>query len=1008
MNDRMVRLVAVCWLSWLTSGCGNGLASAPDDGSDAQGERREANAGGHATTDDAARDDAARDDNDSAESDAVATTGSVAEEDANSTPEAQGVAGREAEAAAVDETGAGVDGKASGSNSGGAELDTGAAGEGAVTDVRPAENGDQSPTVPAADDPMPAPLDTCVGQFDCWGPSLLGAADEDVELGTFSLHGLADGCHLGDVRLNADGSVDEGGHVTQWVNEADTLRFCADSTCVVCEPIPESTYPACTGSPRSCSSLSAGDCVSDGCSFVVGVDAFGQPTSDCVGTARSCDRYDSAGTCELQTGCEWQEGPSPQDELEPGKGLLEALPGFDGSVGKSLLQNVRAIYARGLTTCAIDQDDAVHCWGRRLQADGSHESVTSATGVRSLQGARQLVMTGTDVCGLTVQGHVDCLEPGWDAASAVVDLAEVRAFAGGRGVCALLDNGGSRCVTPGDPDAGSNYFTAGIRLMAYGSDHECLVTTSGVLACAGENDDGQLGNGSYAFGDGLVEVSMSGEIVQVDAYGNTTCVVVGNGQVSCWGSNDDGMLAQPTATDDSPLPVPVQGLDGVVQLAMDTHVCAVDSSGSVFCWGDNYFGQIQAGAESVVGLTQIPGLENVAQVAVGWEHTCALLRDGTVSCWGSNDFGQLGDGTTVARTEPGPVWNSTEAMGGPPSVRAALVPANDFRQIRAGAVHTCGLRATGEVLCWGARDDEVLGNDDRQDSPRAVPVQGLGATVQQIALGSEHSCALMADQTTACWGTGRAGTLERGEWGVPESSITLLDASEGRQCEAVGSIVNCWGESGFPDEFLSNSTPTQLATGADHVCLLNADGSVACAGFNDRGQLGTGDADGYWYEEPFEVLPPGGAVAVAARRDSTCAVKANGRVSCWGDNEWWLFSQGTEQPASGTPTEIPALSGVSSVSLGRYHACAVNDDGSVWCWGDNEKGQVGVDPLSQTFVQSPSPVAGIDDAIQVAVGDAHTCALRSNGEAMCWGANDRGTLGNGNMNDHYVPVQVVE
>ena len=202
----------------------------------------------------------------------------------------------------------------------------------------------------------------------------------------------------------------------------------------------------------------------------------------------------------------------------------------------------------------------------------------------------------------------------------------------------------------------------------------------------------------------------------------------------------------------------------------------------------------------------------------------------------------------------------------------------------------------------------------------------------------------------------------------------------------------------------------QIAAGNAHSCFISAEGDVWCSGKNSFGQLGNGQSGRGLHQDGFErVLGlPDGRKRLALGYDVSCALTVDdGRVWCWGRNRFGFFP-GVDarivSPAGGR--QILPLNGiptVSQMSIGYNHACAVaREDRSVWCWGNNEQGQLGVD---QGYAVRPERVAprqvqGLPAgarAEQVHVGKDFSCAKLVNGDVYCWGGNRFGQLGRGFM-----------
>ena len=278
-------------------------------------------------------------------------------------------------------------------------------------------------------------------------------------------------------------------------------------------------------------------------------------------------------------------------------------------------------------------------------------------------------------------------------------------------------------------------------------------------------------------------------------YGHT-CAVLANGTVACWGYNQFGQLGNGTTTDAS-TPVSVSGITSATAIAAGAyHTCALLADGTVACWGYNIYGQLGNGTNTDASTpVLVNGITSATAIAAGFFHACALLADGTVACWGLNGNGQLGNGTITDASAPVAVSGITTATA-----------------IGVGAYHTCAVLADGTVACWGLNGNGQLGNGTTTDASAPLPVSGI-TTATAIAVGGYHACALLTNSAVDCWGRNGNGQLGNG---------TITDAST--PVPVVGGI----------------STATAIAAGFFHTCVVLADGTVDCWGYNQFGQLGNG------------------------------------------------------------------------------------------------------------------------------------------------------------------------
>lgn len=374
-----------------------------------------------------------------------------------------------------------------------------------------------------------------------------------------------------------------------------------------------------------------------------------------------------------------------------------------------------------------------------------------------------------------------------------------------------------------------------------------------------------------------------------------TCAIVGD-STRCWGNNGNGQLgAASSDTCDlrfssapcSRLPLTVASITAAASLTAGfAHTCALDTSGQIHCWGKNAMGQLGNGDTTEhVTPVNVTALPTAVSVVAGDNHNCAVLEDGTVRCWGLNRYGQIG-----VETEETCAWEGT----GPATAcvrEAVAVPGlTDITQVALGSDHTCALHEDGTVSCWGNNSNGQLGwGALYTHSITPTLVVGVSNAIQLVA-STNHTCARLSDGTARCWGKNTFGQLGDG---TPYDRYRAV---------AVSGLVNAM----------------ELVTGIGHSCALITDGTLQCWGDNNFSAIGPGD-------------------------DSICLDGGSSAHDCR------LY-----------PATIAAATDVQRVIVGGSHTCILHSTGSIACWAGNEWAQLGRGATSTSrFYASIAPVVGI-------------------------------------------------
>ena len=348
--------------------------------------------------------------------------------------------------------------------------------------------------------------------------------------------------------------------------------------------------------------------------------------------------------------------------------------------GRFALAEPEVVSAGAGFTCALRRDGTMFCWG-------SNDHGTLGTGTRG--GSLSPVPVSTPLkfasvsagwsyaCALTIAGAPFC----WgNAEDEDGDAGPVGGNPIERRVPALV----TRDLT----------FSS----LSAGFSHACGVTSAGAVYCWGENDKGQLGNGSKASSLTPVRVASDVAFRSVSAGLSHSCAVATDGRAFCWGYGDTGALGIGSRTShDRPV---------------------------------------------VVG-----GPLRYSAISAGYQYTCAVTTDNAAQCWGRNDNGELGGGTTTSAAAP-------RAVAGGHRFRTVVASRSTWR------AQTCGLTTQGTALCWGWQSVS-LGQHVMDDTTRPGAVVGA-LVFSAVSVGFTHTCGVAANGGVYCWGDGRYGQLGNG------------------------------------------------------------------------------------------------------------------------------------------------------------------------------------------------------------------------------------------------------
>jgi len=516
----------------------------------------------------------------------------------------------------------------------------------------------------------------------------------------------------------------------------------------------------------------------------------------------------------------------------------------------------------------------------------------------------------------------------------------------------------------------SSYLENRVIEISAGAYHTVALKEDGTVWTWGNNESGQLGDGTEIDKGEPVQVKGIEGVKAIAAGGYHTVALKEDGTVWTWGENLYGQLGDDTIDICKNEPVQVKGIEGVKAIAAgERHTVALKEDGTVWSWGNNVFGQL-GHTDFVVRNNQpmmVVDLKDVKAIAAGEWHTVALKEDGSIWAWGDNEDGQLGDGRVIATNKPVQAIDIEEVVA-----------------IASGNCFTVALKQDGTVWTWGLYFyyDPIENVDIAMTSTQPVCKEGI-EDVKAIAAGSDHVVALKEDGTVWTWGRNDYGQLGNG---------TKVNYNEPVQVTGIEDVK-------------------AIAAGTYNSFAIKEDGTVWAWGSNDSGQLGVDEGILYESLVPIQITGIEDVKTIAAGSDHTIAIKEDGTVWGWGSN--FAGQLGAIVIAdSDTNNEfkyerfmqVRGMEKVKAIAAGYNYTIALKKDGSLWVWGRNNLGNLGEDSI-ETISIEPVPVKDLEDVIAVSAADDHIVALKKDGTVWSWGLNLYGQLGDGTVMYTSKPVQ---
>ena len=408
------------------------------------------------------------------------------------------------------------------------------------------------------------------------------------------------------------------------------------------------------------------------------------------------------------------------------------------------------------------------------------------------------------------------------------------------------------------PSTQSQNWPAKIKQSFFaGREYSCGTAEDGTLKCWGDNDYGQVGDGTTTDRNTPTIIDPGTSYLSVTPGLYHTCGITTSGTLKCWGWNYYGQVGDGTKINRN-TPTNIDPGTSYQSVTLGSfHTCGITTSGTLKCWGYNYYGQVGDGTTTNRPTpTNIDPGTSYQSVTPGSYHTCGITTSGTLKCWGGNNYGQVGDGTKINRNTP-----------------TNIDPGTSYQSVTLGSFHTCGITTSGTLKCWGYNYYGQVGDGTTTNRPTPTNIDP-GTSYQSVTPGSYHTCGITTSGTLKCWGGNNYGQVGDGTK-INRNTPTNIDPGTSYQSVTLGSF---------------------------HTCGITTSGTLKCWGYNYYGQVGDGTTTNR--PTPTNIDPGTSYLSVVTPGSShTCGITTSGTLKCWGVNESGQVGDGTTTNRP-TPTAV--------------------------------------------------------------------------------------------------------
>ena len=440
------------------------------------------------------------------------------------------------------------------------------------------------------------------------------------------------------------------------------------------------------------------------------------------------------------------------------------------------------------------------------------------------------------------------------------------------------------------------------------------------------------------------------------------------------------------------------------------------------CWGQNNYGQLGIGSTvnsaSPQALTSINHLQ-AYDITVGESHACALFHDGAPRCWGYNNYGQLGIGSTSTQYEP--------------QIVSGYSNSNNSHSLFAGFNYSIPISVAG----WNY-NSSIIGNsnqnitwDEHNHTLKLNEWLPVGNYTSHLSFSNQNNVIHLnisyeiiytvdpySDRVSSH--SSGMSIIDRPSYKIPieietgNGGTCFITSNDLNYCQGVGSSGQLgYGSTGNPTspvKIRNFEEPLKSVSMKNtHSCGIDYENILWCWGYNQYGQLGVGNTAQNTYRTSVTQDIAGQGLGLVQQVEvgfyyHSCAI-IDFSAYCWGHNNYGQLGDSTTSNRL-RPTEVsaPENARFTDLSIGAHHTCGIIENGSVYCWGRNNFGQLGDNSTEDSHLPNYTLIPGNSKAVALTSGLHHTCALMDNNTIYCWGYNGNGQLGDGTYNTIHKPV----